>query len=213
MAPTSTGEYKMSDLKDTIRESKIAKKEFTPATVRMPKEMHSVIEALGDHLSRSKQEVLLMLIKEGIKVADDELGVNEPETEASTASVNFHVLNTNKRHDVDDQEEMMSGGIAAAFYTPWKNNIDRIEKGDTIFLYENGVGIVAYGKGSGKTLMKNRYDDIDECHYQELEDFKVLETPLPAAAIKKVLGRNVVFLKTMSGMPDGQKILDRINEE
>jgi hypothetical protein len=63
-----------------------------------------------------------------------------------------------------------------------------------VFLYENGVGIVAYGIGSGDTHKKDRYDEIDECHYQELSDFISLENPLSAAKIKTILNRDIVFL-------------------
>ena len=178
------------------------------STVRMPKELHSFIEGLADQLTLSKQEVMLKIIEEGIKVAEEALNLDIYEEVENNA---FHVLNTNRRHDVNDHDHMINNGVAAAFYEPWKLNIDRIAQGDIVFLYENGVGIVAYGKGSGETLQKDRYDDKDECHYQNLSDFAVLEKPLSAAEIKKILGRNVVFLKTMSGMPDGQKILDKIN--
>jgi len=198
----------MSDLRSLIKESKSIKKELVASTVRMPKELHSFIEGLADQLTLSKQEVMLKIIEEGVKVAEEELNLNIYEEIDNNT---FHVLNTNRRHDVNDHDYMVKNAIAAAFYDPWKLNIDRIKNGDTVFLYENGVGIVAYGKGSGKTLMKDRYGDKDECHYQNLSDFHVLESPIPASDIKRILGRNVVFLRTMSGMPDGQKILDAIN--
>ena len=198
----------MSDLKSLIKESKVIKKDLISSTVRMPVEIYSFIEGLADQLSLSKQEVMLKLIEEGIKIAEKELSLDENENEKSTT---FHVLNTNKRFDANDDKYMINNGVAAAFYDPWKFNIDRIKNDDIVFLYRNGVGIVGYGKGSGKTLKKDRYGDIDECHYQELKDFKCLEKPLSAIEIKKILGRNVVFLRTMSGKPDGQKIIDRIN--
>lgn len=197
----------MSDLRSLIKKSKVTKKELIASTVRMPKELHLFIEGLSEQLDLSKQEVTLKLIEAGVEIAEKELEFEEVVNSA------FHVLNTNRRHDENDHDHMLNNGIAAAFYDPWKHNIDRIKKGDLVFLYENGVGIVAYGKGSGTTLKKDRYDDKDECHYQELSDFKVLEKPLSAAEIKKILGRNVVFLRTMSGMPDGQKVLDKINSK
>ena len=198
----------MSNLRNLIKESKSMKKELVASTVRMPKELYSFIEELADSLTLSRQEVTLKLIEEGVKIAEEELRLNEyEEVENST----FHILNTNRRHDINDHVYMVNNGIAAAFYDPWKLNIDRIKKGDTVFLYENGVGIVAHGKGSGVTLTQDRYSDKDECHYQKLLDFKILEKPMSAAEIKKILGRNVVFLRTMSGMPDGQKVLDKIN--
>ena len=197
----------MSNLRSLIKESKNIKKDLVASTVRMPKESYSFIEGLADHLTLSKQEVMLMLIEEGIKTAEEELNLDVYE---EVENNKFHLLNTNKRYDTIDHDYMVNDGIAAAFYDPWKHNIDRIKKGDIVFLYENGMGIVAYGKGSGITLKKDRYGDKDECHYQELSDYHILKTPISAAAIKKILGRNIVFLRTMSGIPDGQKIIDII---
>jgi predicted DNA-binding protein len=198
----------MNDLRNVIKESKTIKKELVASTVRMPKELHSFIEGLADQLTRSKQEVMLMIIEEGVKVAEEELNLDTYEEVENNA---FYMLNTNRRHDRNDHDRMVKKGIAAAFYDPWKFNIDRIKKGNVVFLYENGVGIVAYGKGSGVTLRKDRYGDKDECHYQKLSDFHKLGKPIPASEVKKILGRNIVFLRTMSGIPDGQKILDAIN--
>jgi len=192
----------MSDLKNLIKKSKATNKEIVASTIRMSKELHLFIEGLSEQLDLSKQEVTLKLIEAGVEIAEKELEQEE------VINSTFHVLNTNRRHDKNDHDHMLHNGIAAAFYDPWKFNINRINKGDTVFLYENGIGIVAYGEGSGDTLIKDRYDDKDECHYQELSNFVILDKPISAAEIKKILGRNVVFLKTMSGMPDGQKVLD-----
>ncbi len=198
----------MSGIKGLIRESKKIKSDLVATTVRIPKELQLVIEDLAEYLSISKQDVMLKLIEEGVKVAEEAIAEDEVADESVSS---FHVLNTNKKHDLNDHKEMLSKGIAAAFYDPWKFNIDRIRKNDTVFLYENGVGIVAYGKGTGETLRKDRYGDKDECHYQKLQDFVVLKSPVSASEIKKILDRNVVFLRTMSGMPDGQKVLDAIS--
>lgn len=198
----------MNDLRNLIKESKTIKKDLVASTVRMPKELHSFIEGLADQLTLSKQEVMLKLIEEGVRAAEEELSLDTYEEVENNA---FHILNTNRRHDIHDHDFMVSNGIAAAFYDPWKLNIDRVKKGDVVFLYENGVGIVAYGKGSGTTLKKDRYGDKDECHYQELFDFHVLDKPIQASEVKKILGRNIVFLRTMSGIPDGQKVVDSIN--
>jgi len=196
----------MSDITTLIKESKKKKSELIATTVRIPKELQSVIEEIAEYLSLSKQEVMLKLIEEGVKIAEQAISEEEP-----TVS-NFHVLNTNKRYDLEAHKEMMDLGIAAAFYDPCKLNIDKIKKDDVVFLYANGIGIVAYGKGSGETLKKAYYDEENECHYQELIDFVRLEKPISAAEIKKILDRNVVFLRVMSSMPDGQKILDAITE-
>ena len=197
----------MSELKALIKKSKAAKTELIATTVRMPQSLHLYIEELALKLGLSKQEAIFRLVEAGVEVAELEF---EKEDDVPA---NFHVLNTNRRHNEDDQEHMLSLGIAAAFYEPWKYNIDRIKKGDVVFLYENGVGIVAYGKGSGVTQKKDRHEDKDECHYQELDEFVILKRPLSAARIKEILNRNVVFLRTMAGMPDGQKVLDEITSQ
>lgn len=197
----------MSELKALIKKSKAAKTELVATTVRIPQSLHLYIEDLALKLGLSKQEAIFRLVEAGIEVAELEF---EKEDDVPA---NFHVLNTNRRHNEDDQEYMLNFGIAAAFYEPWKYNIERIKKGDIVFLYENGVGIVAYGKGSGVTKKKDRHEDKDECHYQELDEFVILDNPLSAARIKEILNRNVVFLRTMAGMPDGQKVLDEINSQ
>ncbi len=196
----------MSTLRTLIRESKNTRQELVAATVRMPKELHSFVDELSEHLSLSKQEVLLKLIEEGASIARDELKLDVADEEQENCS--FHILNTNKRHSIDDHERMLKDGIAAAFYDPWKYNIDRIKDGDIVFLYGNGVGIVAYGRGTGNTLVRDYDGDKDECHYQELRDFKLLSAPITASEIKKILNRSVVFLRAMTGIQDGQKVLD-----
>ena len=196
----------MSNLRKEIQEAKV-KKEFVASTIRMPQETYSFIEGLCEHLDKTKQDVMLMLIEEGIEIAKDELKLSEIEEKINS---NFHILNTNKGNNLLDHKKKLKNGFASAFYTPWKFNIERIKENDIVFLYENGVGIIAYGKGTGKTLIKDHYGNKDEWYYQELKNFKILEKPISAKEIKKILDRNVVFLRTMSGMPDGQKILNYI---
>lgn len=198
----------MTDILSLIENSKKAKKELIASTVRMPEPLYTFIEELANDLELSKQEVMVKLLDLGASTARKALAAAE-KAESQVAG-GFHMLNTNKANSDDDHEWMLTEGIAAAFYSPWKLNIDRIKKDEVVFLYENGKGIVAYGRGTGEVEISDHDGDKDECHYQKLQDFKLLEHPLTAAEIKKVLGRNVVFLRTMSGMPDGQKVLDRI---
>lgn len=198
----------MSIIENWIKDSKEIKKDLIPVTVRLTKEMNSFIEGLAEHFEKSKQEIMFALLQDGINGAITVLELDK--NFDSNSNDNFHILNTNKRNDENDQVMMMERKIAAAFYDPWKKNIDRIKKNDIVFLYENGIGIIAYGKGSGNRMSEAKYGDPDECYYQELNDFKVLKTPIPAREVKKILGRNVVFLRTMSSMPDGQKIIESI---
>jgi predicted transcriptional regulator len=201
----------MTDILALIENSKKTKKESIASTIRMPEQLYTFIEELAAELDLSKQEVMLKLLQQGAAAAEEALKkVEEGEPKVAAG---FHVLNTNKAHSDEDHEWMLAHQAAAAFYSPWKLNINRIKKGEVVFLYENGKGIVAYGRGTGDVQVSDHMGNKDERHYQVLERFKILEKPLSAAAIKKELGRNVVFLRTMSGMPDGQKVLDLIESE
>ena len=209
----------MSKLVELIRESKSAKKEeMVPTTLRLPVKLNSYVEGLADQLSLSKQEMLLRLVEEGVNAAENELKLDDREEERRKQAAeqemqgkcSFHVLNTNKRHSAEDHEWMIREEVAAAFMDPWKFNINRLNQGDVVFLYENGVGIVAYGTATGEVLVKDYDGKSDETHYKKLQGFKQLSKPMPAAEVRKILSRNVVFLRTMSAMPDGQKVLEKL---
>ncbi|MBF8802161.1 hypothetical protein [Pseudomonas asiatica] len=206
----------MSDIISLIENVAKTKSDLASASIRMPKELYSFIEGLADHLDMSRQETMLKLLEKGVELAKVALKLDdEVEAAAEIESLpvsRFHILNTNKRHSVEDHDRMLSEGCAAAFYAPWKLNIDRINQGDVVFLYENGKGIVAYGKGTGVTKKRMHDGLIDECHYQELEEFERLEKPISAAEIKKTVQKNVVLLRTMSPMPEGQLLLDLIKK-
>lgn len=209
----------MSELSDIIRRAQSAKKELVASTLRLAPEEQSFIEEFAAQCSLTRQEAMRQLMKAGIEQAVKEIErfneVEQLSRNAGAAETNsgprFHILNTNKRHSIESHHRMVKEGIAAAFYGEWKLNINRIRKNDVVFLYENGKGIVAYGKGTGETLKADYEGNADEMRYQVLSDFTVLDQPLSAAEVKTILDRNVVFLRTMSGAPDGKKILDRIS--
>jgi hypothetical protein len=198
----------MNKLKELITQSVAKNKSLSPLTMRVPDEVLSFIEEFSENFVVSRQEVMLTLLETGIAAAKVELN---NQGQADIAS-NFHILNTNKANTDYDQIAMLSEGIAAAFYDPWKFNINRINTDDWVFLYENLKGIIAYGQGTGNTLVKDHEGNSGECHYQKLKGFTVLPHPLPAKEIKKILGRNQIFLRTMSAMPDGEKVLNKLKQ-
>lgn len=200
-------EVPVGRIQEMIKEAKQSKKELVPTTIRIPRDLNVFIDELAEFLSLSKQETMVRLLEDSIAVARNELRIDV--VDPNEENYGFYLLNTNKGNSIRDHEWMLQEGIAAAFYDPWKFNINRVGKGDRVFLYENGVGIVAVGIGTGETLVKDHDGDVGQCHYQKLTDFKVLMTPLSSAQVKSILGRNVVFMRTMSGMPDGEKILSR----
>ncbi|WP_180074501.1 hypothetical protein [Acinetobacter sp. YH12231] len=204
----------MSNIVSLIENLKKSKTELIASTIRMPESLHTFIETLAIDLNMSKQETMLQLLEHGAEAAQKALSkVEEKEMlkdKESEINYRFHLLNTNKSHSEDDSKWMIQNGFAAAFYSPWKHNIERINLNDVVFLYENGKGIVGYGKGTGEVEKCDHNEKKDECFYQKLSDFKLFEKPISASDVKKILDRNVVFLRTMSGIPDGNKILDFI---
>jgi len=112
----------------------------------------------------------------------------------------FFMLNTNYRNDPTDHDDMLKHCKAAAYFAPWKHKIAQLSKGDCIFLYQSGVGIVAYGLASGKLEKAAYHGDpkhAEEEYFMSLTKFQLVVPPVPAARIKEVTGTNYSFRGTM----------------
>ena len=130
------------------------------------------------------------------RTADDPL-----EDQAETEGDGFYILNTNIKNDAQDDEAMLAEKKAAAYFEPWKFKIARLKKGDHVFLYRSGVGIVAAGKATGrlkKASYHGRPEHEDEEYSMALEDFIHVTPPLAAAEVKEISGNSgLVFRQTM----------------
>jgi len=115
----------------------------------------------------------------------------------------YYILNTNISNDQIDHEDILANHKAAAYFDPWKYKIERLAKGDVVYLYQSRVGIVAMGKADGK-LVKTSYQGNpghpDEEYYMKLLDFRKVDPPMTAADIKRVTGIDYVFMQTMIGL-------------
>lgn len=115
----------------------------------------------------------------------------------------YYILNTNISNDATDHDDMLLHGKAAAYFDPWKYKIERLSKGDVVFLYQSGAGIVAFGEANGK-LVKAPYQGnqahADEEYYMKLLRFQRVTPPMTAAEIKRETGVNYVFMQTMFGL-------------
>ena len=129
----------------------------------------------------------------------------------------FYVLNTNYNNDPDDHDDMIKNKKAAAYFAPPKYKIERLSRGDIVFLYQSGVGIIAMGKASGK-LQKAPYQGDpkhpDEEYFRTLNQFESIDPPLSASEIKEVTATNYVFRGTMFSMDEdsANKLLAHIRE-
>lgn len=112
----------------------------------------------------------------------------------------YYILNTNLQGGEEDEEDMLAKHKAAAYYEPWKYKIENIKKGDKVFLYRSGRGIIAKGIASGIVEKRDYQEDPaspDQEYFQTLAKFKILKTPIPASEIKKIGETNYVFMQTM----------------
>lgn len=110
----------------------------------------------------------------------------------------FYILNTNVQLSVLCDEDMLNNHKAAAYDTPCKDNIARLEQGDVVFLYRNKCGIVAYGTADGNLMSKDFVlgKNSHEENYMQLYNFKILKKPLTVTQMRD-LSNNLAFPKTM----------------
>lgn len=115
------------------------------------------------------------------------------------------VLNTNSSNDSACTQEMIQEKKAAAYYPGWREKIQKLQKGDCVFLYQNGIGIIAYGLADGK-LRKKDYDGYtDYEYYMNLMDFQTLKTPMSASDMRKIANKDFPFRMTMYSISEETK--------
>lgn len=191
-----------SRINEILAEQKQKAQELTAMTIRVPSPMKAYIENLAEQLNMSRQDTLILLLEDGMETSQLALEKTTQEEKPSR----FFVLNTNLRHSDEDHEKMLNEGLALASYTPWKEQIKRIKKGDVVFLYANSIGIVGFGEASGEiTVQDHKKLGDQEVFVQKLIDFKKLEKPIPAKDVRKALGYDHIFIKTLAALPNDKK--------
>ncbi|PYV20921.1 MAG: hypothetical protein DMG24_21210 [Acidobacteria bacterium] len=90
--------------------------------------------------------------------------------------------------------------FAAAYFSPWKFKIQQLSKGDEVFLYQWGAGIVGMGQASGKVEKAAYHADPkhkDEEYFMRLSRFQLVDPPVSPAEIKEITGTHYSFRSTM----------------
>lgn len=133
-------------------------------------------------------------------------------------SEGYYILNTNYKNSEVDHNDMLSQAKAAAYFDPWKYKIERLSKGDVVFLYQSGIGVVAIGEADGKLNKANYHGDPknnDEEYFMKLLKFQRLTIPMSAREIKNITGVNHVFMGTMFGLDAdaGKALRKNMNDE
>ena len=115
-------------------------------------------------------------------------------------STNVYIVNTNYKNNPRDHDDMITLGKAAAYFEPWKFKIEQLAKGDTVFLYKSGEGIVAMGRASGsveKAPYQGKAKYEDEEYFMSLNGFRRINPPITPAQIKDITKVNYPFRGTL----------------
>lgn len=114
----------------------------------------------------------------------------------------YWMINTN---GPQCEQEMLNSQKASAYDDPWKYKILKLKKGDRVFLYSNGRGIIATGLVKDSKVNKaNRGNVVDDEFYVHLDSFKMANAPLSSSKIKTLLnqkqlnnGKNLNYRTTL----------------
>lgn len=111
----------------------------------------------------------------------------------------YYILNTNFSNSEIDHNDMIQGGKAVAYFVQ-KYKIERLAKGDIVFLYQSGTGIVAIGKANGNLQQAPYHEQAEhdnEEYFMKLQQFQRLPRPLSASEIKEITGIDYSFMHTL----------------
>ncbi|MDE0155158.1 MAG: hypothetical protein OXS28_06130 [Gammaproteobacteria bacterium] len=114
----------------------------------------------------------------------------------------YYILNTNFGNSARDHEDMLHNGKASAYFTH-KFKIERLAKGDTVFLYKSRTGIVAFGKADGNLQMAPYHGQAEyegEEYFMKLQQFQTVSPSLSASEIKDITGIPYSFMHTLFGL-------------
>jgi hypothetical protein len=96
---------------------------------------------------------------------------------------------------------MLRENCIFAQYGP-KEKIDVVERGDVVFLYENRVGIIAYGFADGKLIIRDYEGYEDEEHRMHVDEYRILKDPFKPKDVSKLSRKlasiGVFFARTVS---------------
>lgn len=190
-------------------------------TIRVTVEEDAAIKELASSYDCTRQDLMHDLISEYLmpawrKLESGDLSQELPPPVDADVDVKgqsyYYVLNTNKANSSEDHEAMLSEGIAAAFEDGYKEKINRFKKGDVIYLYESGKGIVAYGTANGVTEERDHYGVPGKTRFQKLSGFVRLEKPVSAKEICQKLNRTIRCAQTLTLLTDGKTLLQAITK-
>ncbi len=186
-------------------------------SIRLSVKEDLILQEVADAYDLSRQELIHRLITENIVQAWEYERNNDKNSQENEHEITdkgrYFLLNTNSANDVADHDFMINEKVAAAFEDGYKEKINRLKKGDWVFLYASGKGIVAYGQANGKVEKAPHYHRENKTFFQRLDPFTKLTTPIKAREIKEILEREFPFAQTLSRINGGEKLLKKVQDQ
>ncbi|HAU3247989.1 TPA: hypothetical protein JDH82_000670 [Salmonella enterica subsp. houtenae] len=207
----------MSNFIDALKASlKAGDDSSVTVSVRISQDENDVLQNIAAHVGTSRQEVVHQLIKLHAIPAWQELQASGQEKNSliSERKSEYFILNTNKTNSKSDHELMINEGIAAAFEDGYIGKINRIKKGDVVFLYESGKGIIACGIATGEFIDEEEPEKYGHksMRYQYLKNFRRLSSPVSAKEVKRIVGRSIPFVQTLASISDGDILYQNLKK-
>ena len=113
-----------------------------------------------------------------------------------------YIINTNKSNkEYDYESDMINNEKCAAYFSPEKEKIDRIEASDIVFLYSNNNGIIARGMATGLVEVAECQGIEDEEHYMHLNRFELISPAVESVTINKETDSVIVLNRTVIEVP------------
>lgn len=185
-------------------------------TIRVTQEDDAKIKDLADYAEMTRQDLIYEVIKKYVLPAWDELYKNELSDidldSGKESNKSYYLLNTNKGNDIEDHRRMLRDGVAAAFEDGYKEKIDKIKTGSTVFLYESGRGIVAYGQADKEVKVEAHNGRPGKTHLRRLNQFTLLKTPISSKDINKILERKLIPVQALIRLKDGERLFSAIKK-
>ncbi|MFI8319458.1 hypothetical protein ACIF4Y_19660 [Kosakonia cowanii] len=204
----------MPNLKEILKNSlfnQVDDSVSAPISIRLPTILNNELDELSLSLDRSKSSLISEFIKAGVVTANEllkeqslisaemkeQLVDQREDSAASFLDRKAFMLNTNYNNDVETHFDMVKNQEAAAFCEGWKEYICQLSKGDKVYLYQSGVGIIASGVVDGELVKSEHYGIADNKYAKPLKDFKTGFKAISARRFKELTGGGANFRRTM----------------
>lgn len=165
-------------------------------SIRLKASLDNQLDELSLTLDQSKTTLVSWFIEAGIEELNYLLcktNQYDAVTENDDRPHKIFMLNTNFNNDEETHYNMIRNQEAAAFHKGWKESILRLSKGDIVYLYQSGVGIVARGIVSGE-LEKGVRDNIENAKYsKKLSNFEMGFKAISAKQFREITGGGTNF--------------------